>query len=390
MKRLALWLAEPLYRWITSYLIGAGLLLRCSDSPDTSGMNRAAELSAQVSREALDWFKGEYDRTRPEREAATRRAFEISDAQLAQMRTVADDARRLSERNRTVFQPMEDRIIADAQGYDTALRRADAAASAMADVDRSFAATQQAANRALARTGVAPGGAKSMAMLADVALEQAKARAGAGTQAERNVEQQGYARRMDAVGLGKGIVGNQATMQSVATQTGNSSVAAAGSGNATGMSGAGLMQTGYNQALQGQQIAGNLYGQAAQIRAQSDGGFGSFLGGVGGIMQGIGSIWSSKKLKHKKGDADARQALEAIEKLDNDTWKYREGVQDEGVHIGPYAEDVQKHLGDQVAPAGVQINVAEMGRVNKKAIAALAHELKSLEAELRRLEEDRA
>lgn len=133
-------------------------------------------------------------------------------------------------------------------------------------MDAGFSATQQGTQRALARSGITPGSARSMTMMQDLAGEQAKARASAGIQATRNIEQQGYARRMDAAGMGQGVFGGQATMQNVATQAGNSSVGNSRAGLDAAMSGAGLMQSGFNTTMQGKQIAGNLTASPSSCR----------------------------------------------------------------------------------------------------------------------------
>jgi hypothetical protein len=48
---------ELIHNYLFQYQRWAGLILSCSDAPDTSGMNRAAEANAEVAREALAWYK---------------------------------------------------------------------------------------------------------------------------------------------------------------------------------------------------------------------------------------------------------------------------------------------------------------------------------------------
>jgi hypothetical protein len=350
------------------------------------GLNDSARISAETGRRMADWFTAEADRTRGQRDQQAARADQVAGAQLEAMQFATQEARDLAQRRRTVAQPLEDQIISDAKGYDTPERRTAAAEAAVADVDRGFSATQAATNRSLARSGVAPGGAKSMAMMQDVALEGAKARAGAATNAVRNVEQQGYARRMDAAGLTKGVVSNQATMQSLAQNAGMGAVQAGAAGINANMAGADLMRTGFSGAMQGNQIAGNLYGQSAQI---SSGGAADMMGGIGGLMQGIGAIWgkSSKESKTEKAPVSDEAVLEATKKLPVETWRYKEGQGDGGEHVGPYAEDVQRQFGDRVAPKGGMVDLVAMNRNNAKAIAALTKQVEQVEAELAQLAE---
>lgn len=370
-----------------------------SKAPNTKGLNQAALESAQLSREAMEWFKQEYENTRPAREAMEARAMEVSDAQLQGMELSNASARRADQRMQSIFEPLQDRIAADAEGYDTAERRADAAASARADVDAGFSATQQATQRALARSGVAPGGAKALAMMSDVAGAQAKARAGAATQATRNVEQQGYARRMDAAGMGQGVFGGQATMQQVATQGGNSSVANAGAGLNAAMSGAGLMQSGFNTALQGKQVAGNLYGQQAQIQAQAgdNSGLWGALGGVAGSFLGsnAGSSWlasmlpvSDKNKKKNTGDVtDGEQELKQIKATPvHRNWMYdpsKGGPGDGGKpRTGPMAQKVRATMGEAAAPGGKVIDLVTMNGKLMAGMQALAKKVDLIENQL--------
>jgi len=135
---------------------------------------------------------------------------------------------------------MQDQIIADSKTYDTAGRRQGASDTAVAGVEQAFGSAQDANARAQRRTGSSSGG-RSAALMADFAISKAKASAGASTTAMNNVEQQGYARKMDAVGLGSGIIGNLATMQNLANTSGAAGVSAAGAGLAATNSGESLI-----------------------------------------------------------------------------------------------------------------------------------------------------
>ena len=68
----------------------------------------------------------------------------------------------------------------------------------------------------------------------------------------------------------------------------SASVSAAGAANGTAASGAGLMGQGFNTGIAGNQSAGNLYGQVAQLQGGSN--LGGMMAGVGGIMQGVGAF----------------------------------------------------------------------------------------------------
>ena len=159
----------------------------CSDAPDTSGMNRAAEANAAIAQQALDWYRQTYAQQAPDRAAAAQRANQVADAQVDAMTTATAQAKDLDTYNKTTFRPLEPKIVADAQTFDTPVRRMQAAAEAAADVDASTAATRQATDMALARSGIAPGSARAMMVQEDTAGNAVKARAGAMTTDRKSV-----------------------------------------------------------------------------------------------------------------------------------------------------------------------------------------------------------
>lgn len=361
-----------------------------SSAPDYSGMNQAAVQQQELSKEQMEWFKAEYAATKPERDAAAARANAISDAQLEAMQFATDEARTAAERNRTQFQPLEDRIVADAQDYDTTGRRQQAAQEASADVEQAFGSAQQANNRAIMRTGGTVGGGRAQALMADYAMGKAKATAGATTGAVKNVEQQGYARMMDAAGLGKGVISNQANQQAIATSSGGASAAASNAALAASQSGTGLMQQGYGNAIQGNASAGNLYGQAAGIQGQAMAAdnanktqAASGIASLAGMALMFASDENKKVGTGKK--ADGAQALEEIESLSvEDGWSYdpsKGGPDDGGVrHTGPMAQDVQAKMGDRVAPSGKAISVVDMNGKLLASMQELSKRVKRIEA----------
>lgn len=276
--------------WLQLANLGAGLYAsnQAGDRADAAlaGANAAAEGTLGLSRDQFDWFKQFVQEQKPARDAAEKRAQDVSDAQLEAMRFATGQARELDAYNRSTFRPIEQRLASEAAAYDTPERRSAAAASAAADVDMSAAAAQAGNDRALARSGVAPGSMRAMALREDGAAGQAAARGGAMTRAVRDVEGQGYARMMDAAGLGRGVVSNQATQQQIASATGNSSVGNSMQSLQPSNMTAGNMQTAFGNSFQANQIAGNLFSQAQ--RAANDE-TGLILSGMSGIGRWIGS-----------------------------------------------------------------------------------------------------
>lgn len=363
----------------------------------------------KLGRDQFDWFKAEYAATKPTRDAAEALSNKVSAAQLEGMETATQQAKDLDARNKTVFQPLEDSIVADASNFDTAGRRTQAVNEATADVESAFGRAQDDLGRTLARSGVTPGGGRSQSLMQDAALKKATAIAGATTGAVKNVEQQGYARKMDAVGLGKGIVGNQATMQQIAQSGGARAVDASGAAINASQSGSGLMQAGFNGARAGINSSGALYGQAASMSGlasqQRMQGY-SMLGQAAGFMAGgiprgmapnvMGSpsfdlmttdigIASDEGIKKGTGKRlDGKKALKGIVNTPVDAdWQYdlEAGGPDEAGqrHDGPMAQKVRKHMGNKVAPGGKVIDLASMNGQLMAGMQELASRMTKLE-----------
>lgn len=338
----------------------------CSDAPDTSGLNEQARASAELGKQAFDWFKQEYANTADDRAAATERSNAVSDASLAGMNFAMDQAKELDAYNKSTFRPLEQKLVTEAQNYDTPERRQQEADAAVADVNRQLAAQRLATQQELASSGVAPDSGKAEALAAMQGVAAAKAAGGAAYTARKGVEQQGYARMADAANLGRNIATTQATQQQIATSSGANSSATGQSALGSATSGAALMQTGFAQGMQGAGQAGSLFGQAAQL-GQSGG---ADLGGLGSLLGGGAAMaklfMSSKDTKTDKKPVDGNEVLAGMKDLNVETWRYKPGKGDGGEHIGPYAEDVQREFGDQVAPGGKGINADAMaGKVGE-------------------------
>jgi hypothetical protein len=266
-----------------------GWHLRCSDAPDNSGMNAAAVSQAEMSREQLAWAKQIYAETAPSRDAAAARAAQVSDVQLEAMRkqtALTDD---YAAYQKDTFRPLEQQMVKDASEYDTPERRAAAAGEAMSGVEQQVASQRAASTRNLERSGVAPGSGKSLSLQGGMDLGAAKLKAGAASTAVKQVETIGAAKKADAVSIGRGLAGNQATSASLALAQGNSSSGQLASVGGINAQGAALMNSGFAGAQSGMAGAANTYGNIANINARAnDGSSGLWgaLGAVGGAFVG--------------------------------------------------------------------------------------------------------
>lgn len=235
----------------------------------------------------------------------------------------ADEDRK---RYKSVYEPLQDQFIEEAQGYDTPEARAEAVREAQADVSQAISTTNATAARNNARMGIDPRSGRAQAGQAAAGVGQSLALAGAANSARKQVESEGRSLRANAVNLGSGFAVNPATSLGMANSSGSS---------------------GFSGAMQGQQQMGNMlntqYQQQMATYNANNAASSSLFGGLGSIA-GLGlSMMSSKDVKENK--KPARGVLKALESMPVEQWKYKDGAGDGGEHIGAYAEDFQKATG---------------------------------------------
>ena len=368
----------------------SGMLGDGPEAPDYSGMNNAAEANAQISKEALEWYKQVYAENAPAREKAADYAYQAADQQMASSKLNDSISKDYWDYQKGTFRPLEQGIVTDAQNYDTAARREAKADQATADVGMQVALAQQAQNRDLARKGVMPGSGKMLAMSNQMALGEAAAKASAANKAREQVELQGYARKMDAANLGRNLASSQATSAGVALNAGNSAVNNAGVPLAQSNAAVQTAGQGFNTAISANNSAGGIYGNMAQLQMQNnsqDSGIWGALGGVAGQFAGSSAgskliaSWlpaSDKNAKKNIKPVSDEQALDAVKSTPVSSWDYKPGQGDGGSHVGPMAQHVQKTMGEQAAPGGKQIDLITMNGMNMAATAALARKVDKL------------
>ena len=355
----------------------------CADAPDMTAINTAAASNAAISKEALDFYKQTYAEQAPQREAAAKIAMDVANQQLESSKQNTAISNDYWNYQKDTFRPLEEGIVADAKTYDTAARRESAASEAVADVGMQAEAARQAQTRQQQRMGVNPSSGKALALQSQMGMAEALGKAGAANTARDKIELQGYARKMDAANLGRGLASSQATSAGVALNAGNSATANAGTPLTQANQAAATMGQGFSTAIQGNNSAGSLYGQAAQLSSQDSGLMGA-LGGVAGQFAGssAGSRWlvglSDKNAKENIKPVDDEQALAAVKDTPVSSWKYKDGQGDGGSHVGPMAQHVQKNMGDKAAPGGKMVDLISLNGVNMAATAALARKVDKL------------
>lgn len=362
----------------------------CSDAPDMSGANRAAEANARIGADTLEFYKKVYNDQAPERAKAAAINSKVANAQLASMEQNSAISKDYYDYQTGTFRPMERSIVADAQNYDTAERRDAAAGTAVADVGTQAALTKQSQNRDMMRMGVNPNSAKFTDTNNQMSLGEASAKAAAAGSARDKIETQGFARKMDAASLGRNLASNQATSAGVALNAGNSSVQNAGQTMQQASQAASMMGQGFSQAIGANSSAGSIYTNMANISSKDNGTMGAigniagqYAGSAAGSKMITAAFMSDKNAKTDIKPVTDEEALTAVEKTPVSEWTYKDGKGDGGTHTGPMAQDVQKNMGDGVAPGGKQIDPITMNGVTMASVAALSRKVDKLSKQIK-------
>jgi gas vesicle protein len=361
-------------------------------APDPQ-IGAASKEMAAIARDQFEYSKtrdAEMDALYDEYMPIVRENIEASTAQ-AQKQTELTDW--YQSRMQSVFAPIEDKLAGWANdGYQASAgvqqEMEQAAGRAKASVDQQFGSQREQQARSALRYGVRPTDGAFLAADNESRLAQAGAAAAGMTNAREGVKTLDWARNIDAASLGRNLPGNQATSAQIAL--GAQGQAQGAMGNAmgqfnqnTGTTLGGMSSAVGSMGQSGQLALSNYNAQlsAWQANQQASAAPWSAIGSLAGAALGSEGFWtlaakSSKDLKTNK--APARSALHKLRKLPVEEWTYKDGVADEGRHVGPYAEDVQREFGDQAAPGGKAIDLISMNGITMKAVQELADEVESL------------
>jgi hypothetical protein len=151
--------------------------------------------------------------------------------------------------------------------------------------------------------------------------------------------------------------------------------------------------------LAGQQAgaAGNMFNTQQQAQSELSGRFAKIIGGVaqgaasGGMNyllspaqaaaplpgQGTGGMASSEEYKENKTPIKDGEASDKIKNMRIEKWDYKEGIADEGTHVGPYAEEFKETF--NTGGDGKSIKFQDAIGVTMKAVQDLAKNVDMLE-----------
>jgi len=301
-------------------------------APLAAASAEAARIQAGLGREQLAFAREQYDRSAPLLEGIANQQMAAQNEQMAQ-------ARDYYNYQRDTYRPLERGIVADAQRFNTEAYQNQLAGQAAADAGRAFGISQQQNQRAMAAMGANPNSGRFAGMQNASGLQQAAMRANAMTGARNQAQQMGYARKLDAAGLGRGLAGASAAAYGGASQAGSM---AGQNAQSAGQNYMGNMAIGSGTIAQGQQM--QLSGLSNILNNQTSSYIntsGSFLGDVGGALGGAAAAYtafSDRRLKENIEEVavDQRTALPLYE------FNYVKEFSDPNVRYrGVMADDVE-------------------------------------------------
>jgi len=341
-------------------------------APDYSSLANASEESARImaglGQQQLDFSKQQYQDMLPFLSG-------IATDQRAMARQQMQQGQDYYDYQTQTFRPLEQKMVADAANYNTEAKREELAQQAAADAGQAYQTTQAANARNMASMGVNPNSGRFAGQQRASELGLAAQKANAMTATRRQAEQLGWAKQLDATGLGRNLPGASQGAYGGALNAGNSAgnnmqqpgqnyLAGLGQGAGTIGQGRNMYQSGLGMALNGQ---ANMYNNA-----QSQGNPWMQMLGMG-----VGAFLSSKDKKEKLGTVDAQAVSRDAAKIPVDRWTYKPGMGDGSTHIGPYAEDMAKR--GAATPDGKAIDVISSLGLNMAAIKGLSQRVNKLE-----------
>ena len=300
----------------------------------------AARIQAGLGRDQLAFAREQYDRSAPVLEQIANQQIAAQDEQMSQ-------ARDYYNYQKDTYRPLERGLVADAQNFNTEAYQNQVASQAAADAGRAFGIGQQQNQRAMASMGANPNSGRFAGMQNATGLQQAAMRANAMTGARNQAQQMGYARKLDAAGLGRGLAGASAAAYGGASNAGSM---AGQNAQSAGQNYMGNMAIGSGTIGAGQQMQigglGNILNNQTSAYVNTAG---SVLGDIGGALGGAAAAktaFSDRRIKENIVEVaiDQRTALPLYE------FNYKEEFGDPTIrYVGVMADEVELSYPDAVA-----------------------------------------
>lgn len=237
-------------------------------TPDYSSIaqsnSEAAKIAQQTAREQMAFQRQVYNESKPQQERLYDMASRVANQQMEISNQNQQHANQQWNYYDQTYKPLEQRMVNEAQTYDSKARQEQQAGQATADVRAQMNNVNAQQNRALLGMGVNPNSGRFAGLNKAQAVQTGASTAGAATGARNAVVDKGIGLRAGAAGFGRNMPNTAAQAYGLATGAGSAAVGSQNTGFMAGTAYPGLLNSGYNNmiAAQGQQINANLgYGQ---------------------------------------------------------------------------------------------------------------------------------
>lgn len=314
-------------------------------SPDPN-IGRAALMEAQLGQDFLAFSKEQFAAQTARTDKLDELSTRVSNAQLDAATTAQQWAAEDRTRYKSVFQPLQDRFVAESERYSSTDYQDKQAAAARAGVISAAASQAGQRQRQMASMGISPTSGRYAGIERASDVQVTLGAASAADNARELARSKGLALTADAINLGNGLPSSAAGSLGLGINAGGSAVNTATTPISQYGANVGIMQGGYGTAMQGYagqaSTLNNLYQNqltAYQAQQQASAGLFSGLGSIAGA-----AIMASSK-EYKTDKAPAKDILSAVRKMPVEEWSYKPGIADGGRHVGPYAEDFQAATG---------------------------------------------
>jgi hypothetical protein len=314
----------------------------CADAPDTGAVAdasvEAAKISAQLGQDQLTEARRQYDLNKAVVDP-------VVETQRGLMQQQIDQGDEYYDYMKETFRPLERSMVSDAEYESSDARLEEAAGMAAADTRRGLTQQANMMIRQGLRYGYSP--SKMASMAGEQATNNATAVAGATTGAREKQRAVGYAKKLDAVGIGRGLPGASQGAYGLAVNSGNSAVnnqMQPGTALQSGMaSAAGTTMQGQGIKVQG--LGSVLDAQTSYASAMNAMQSGSSAAGLGGLLGGAASMYSAFKSDPRLKEDVVFVGVDAKTGLNVYEFKYRTG---DTRYRGVMADEVEKVMPEAV------------------------------------------
>ena len=257
-------------------------------------IGEAALKNAELGEDWLKFAEEQFKVSNERQVGQDKLANEVTQQQLDSSKQAQGWATADRNRYETVFRPMQDQFIDEANSWDSTERQSARAAEAKADVMNNSALARQASERNMASMGVDPTSGRYAGVTRAGDQATALSAAGAENNARSTVRKEGVAMRADAINMGSGLAVNPATSLGLSSSTGSAAYGTTAANNAQAAGLGSIMGQGYQGAMSGYGNQANILNQQygnqlnawqaqEQASAQASSGLWSGIGSAAGM-----------------------------------------------------------------------------------------------------------